>query len=187
MDALHPKIQPAWKAVGEKIIDQQAKALFGGVNIRINIRAAFKAVYETAILYFELHAAPAAAATDPGFGLKIGKDVYDIARATLDALVEKMSAIEYTACVVLSRYDEEVGVTEGSFEKDLRALLALGTGEEIPWYFGLTRRRLRDASDQLGDFSELMAALRKNDWVIDLPNGAFAFKPRHYVWSAKAV
>jgi hypothetical protein len=185
MDQLHQKILTAWTSAGEKITDQQTKALFGGVNIRINVRAAFKAVYESAILYFELHAAPVAAAADPGFVLKVGKDVYDIVRATLDALVEKMTALEYTACVVLSRYEDGAGVTPEAFEKDLRALLALGTGDEIPWYCGLTRHRLREAKGQLGDFSQLMDQLRKNDWLTNRSDGTFAFKPRHYVWSAK--
>jgi hypothetical protein len=188
MEQLHSDILAAWAAAGKKTTDPNIKDLLGGVNIRINIKAAFKAVYESALLYLELHAAAAGAMTDPGFVLKIGKDVYGIVRATLDALVEKMTALEYTACVVLSQYDEKSGVTREPFEKAVRDLLTLGSGDEIPWYFGLTRRRLRDARDELeamGDFSMLMQALRKDDWLTDLNAGAFTFKPRHYVWSEK--
>ena len=186
MSYLTPEILEAWVAAGERITDQQTHGLIGGINFRINVRAAFKAVYVSAKLYFELHAVPAA--LDPGFALGVGKDLYDIVRATLDALVEKMTALEYSACVVLSQYDEKTGVTQPVFEKAVRDLLALGSGEEIPWYFGLTRRRLRDAREQLDaleDFSQLMDALRKNEWLNKLPGDTFAFKPRHYVWSAK--
>jgi hypothetical protein len=76
-------LQKAWGSVLDRQ-DSETQFIVGGVNLRFNVAKGLKAVYLSAKLYFK--AKTFAYPADISALLGVGKDVYDLVIAGLDAL-----------------------------------------------------------------------------------------------------
>jgi len=159
------------------------QALIGGLNFRIDVMKAFKAVYLSAKIGIEAKLALVTGAISPAEAMNMASDAFDIIVTTLDALREKMSPLTYTACVLLSYFD--TGVDPKIFESALKTFLADSDKVDMPWYLGLTQERLQAAREELAfpnGFAKLLTALDDHDWLEPKDRPKLRFKPRHYSW-----
>jgi hypothetical protein len=176
------ELSAAWSAAAEKQYDQQTKALFGEVNIRLNVASALKAVWTTAKICFKAKKAALTGMLGPEEIMGIGADVFGVIVSGLNAIRETLLPLEYAASVVLSSFPE--GATSDEFDKRLREFLETGKGVDLPWYLGMSKGNLQSALEDLkqdGRFAELVRDLKEKDLITE-EKGQLTFKPRHFTW-----
>lgn len=160
--------------------DREVKALIAGLNFRVDVFKAFKAVWYTTKVCVKTAGCVLAGTTSPVEVLEIAYGTYQAVTSTIQALVERMTPLEYTACVYLSSVPEPI--TSSEFQSQLTAFLVSGKVAELPWYMAMTRNRLEASLKDLevpDGFDDLLTKLRKNDWLVE-ENGKLKFKSRHY-------
>jgi hypothetical protein len=176
----------AWQGAGEVVpSDQTTQALIGGVNLRVDVLKAFRAVYISAKVVLSTKKIVLTGVTHPAELLGLAKDVFDAVVTTLDALRERMTALTYTACAILAQHPQ--GLSPEDLEKAIRDFLGGVSAADMPWYLGLTKDHAANALEELSRskaFDDLMARLVDDDWI-DRVDGRLRFRPRHYTWGAK--
>ncbi len=175
----------AWGDVVEPRRDPQPKALIAGVNFRVNVMKAFKAVYLSVKFYIETKKMLVTGIMNPVEVLKIPWDVYDIIIATLDALREKMAVLDYTACVVLSNSPN--GFEEKDFKEAIEKFVQIENVDDLPLYLGFSSKRILESRKAMTSstwFDDLLKRLDHDDWL-ERNGSRIKFEPRHYTWGLK--
>jgi hypothetical protein len=162
------------------------QALFGRVNLRINMAQALKAVYHTTKLYLKAKVALLTGGATPWEFAELAHDAVEVVIATLNAVRETMSDLPYAACVVLSAAEDR-GLTPSEFELALNAFVTDLEWEKLPWYMGFSEKNVDNARKALsnpGAFAALLTKLEDDDWLSH-QGDKLVFKARHYVWGLK--
>lgn len=178
-------VQELWLET-TKIVDTTAatpaQQLLGGVNIRVDVAKTLKAVYLSAKLYLQGHAALVTGAITPWEFAKIAKTTWDLTITVLHAVRETMSELNYTACVVLS--DAPDGMTEQRLLEEIADFLNSVRPNELPWYMGFTDGFVEEARKALTvphAGRDVVAYLEKENWI-RREGDTLIFKPRHMTW-----
>lgn len=164
-------------------VDTTTKALFGGVNVRLNVGKTLKAAFYGAKIWFKAHAAPATGGLSLLDGLSLADDALALVKSALDAVRERVPADAYVALIVLG--SEEKGMRKDAFQSALTAFV--NDAEKAvaqPWYVGLTAGRIADTKAALSKrdgFADLIAYLQKGKWL-DVDGDVIKLKPRHFEW-----
>jgi len=175
------KIERLWKEAARTEFDQQPQALIGGMNVRLNLAKALEAAVQTAHAVIAAGKALASHGTDVLSILEAGSSAVAAATAGIAGVAEKMTAVDYIGSMVLSEHPN--GKTEQQFDAALREFLGSAAGTSFPWYLGLTKTRLEEASEALekDGIKSVLTSLEQADFLIK--NGKiYKFKPRHFVW-----
>jgi hypothetical protein len=182
-----PEDQAELKAAWSGIVEQpktgsgQDKALGFGLNLRINVAKAFKAVWTTAKIFFAAEKIKLTGDLSPATLMGVASDAFTLVVATLDALREKMGGAEYVACVVLSH--AENGVAADGFKTYLQEFISKGLVKTLPWYTLISQPMIKELETALKDddgFEALLGDLDKKNWLERKDDKLF-FKPRNIV------
>lgn len=183
----HELIQLIKGAVHQLPADQAVKALAFGLNLRINVLEALKAAYYTTKVCVTTAGCVLVGHASPFEVIEIAGDAWHGVIATCCALAEKMGPLEYPACVYLSSQTEPI--TDAQFRAGLTEFLTPDSAQELPWYMGMSRRRVAAAFKELSGpdgFRDLMDKLRKREWLIEA-DGKLTFNPRNFTLGLKEV
>jgi hypothetical protein len=168
-------------AVESRPADVTTKALFAGMNFRLNVGKALKAAYYGAKLWFKAHAAPATGGASIGDGLQIANDAFSLVKAALDAIRERVPPDAYVALIVLG--SEPAGMKKQAFRETLTAFVNDASKiDEQPWYVGLSSSRIKAAQTTLAKpdgFDDLVAYLQKEGWI-EIKGETITVKPRNF-------
>ncbi len=144
--ATKDRLTTTWRGIAEELPASAEQIQFMGFNLRLDLSKAFIAVGATATAIASIEGA---AALDPISLLKVPASVVAAVSAGIAAVYEKMHPLHYVACIVLAGHPN--GLTKDEFEKNLRKFLDDSRNKNLPWYLGLTKTRLTDASAALGE------------------------------------
>ena len=172
-----------WAGSATPIGDAQAKALAFGVNFRIDVMAAFRAVAETVHAFGAAARAIASHGGDVEAALTAGTSGIAAARSTVAALAEGLGGFKYVGCIVLA--DHPGGLTQDEFEFYVRQFLAEAEGLRLPWYLGVDADRLETARAELdrpdAGIAALVASLEE-DGLATWQDGRLAYRQVNLRW-----
>lgn len=157
----------------------------GGVNLRVDLRKAFKAVYRTAELGVKAVGYAAAGPFGAWGTIDMAASGYGTVVAVLDAVREPMGADVYVASCVLAAFDN--GLTQEELKDKLRKLIDTTTVTQLPWYLGLTEGFLEGVAERFSTDEGLYNAIEvlvRDGWAeskaIDAREERLFFKERHF-------
>jgi hypothetical protein len=167
----------AVKRVPEQETAEQFRA-FGGqwrLNLKHALAAAAKAVAGAATIVHVLRgqASPADFAG--------GAALLTLWSSFLDAIRQKMTALQYVACVAIAKAPE--GVTRDQLKTVIGEFLKTAESDPPPWWLGLSPKLLADAKVQLAnlpaDPSQFIEDLKKKGWAEE-KDGMIAVRSRNF-------
>ena len=168
-------------AIESRPKDVTTKALFAGMNFRLNVGKALKAAYYGAKLWYKAHAAPATGGLTIGDGLQLANDAVSLVKSALDAIRERVPPDAYVALIVLG--SEPAGMKKQAFRETLTAFVNDASKiEEQPWYVGLSSSRVKAAKTTLekpDGFDDLVAYLQKEGWA-KIEGDTIKIKPKNF-------
>lgn len=186
-DVSQQDLQSVWNevAVAQAVKDPNTQALAAGVNFRVDISKALKAVYLSTKLYLKGKLALANGQVGPLEIGSLGKMLFDVIVTSLDAVRETFTyKSTYTACVVLAGHP--AGLTPSELERELKAFAEGADAEKLPFYMGFTEEFLSSVRKEIESpraFEEILKELRDGKWVQE-SNGRLFFKERHLTLGA---
>jgi hypothetical protein len=165
--------------------DPNTQALLAGVNFRVDISKAIKAAYLSTKLYLKGKLALASGQVGPLEIGSLGKMLFDVVVASLDAVRESFTyKSTYAACVVLAGFP--AGLTPSELESELKAFVEGADAAKLPFYMGFTEKYLTGVRKEIESphaFEEIQNELIDRKWVTE-SNGRLIFKERHFTWGA---
>jgi hypothetical protein len=182
VEALQDELKRTWKSAYTIERERYTQVLIAGVNFRLNVAGALKTVYLSAKIYFKTKKA---ITVDPWTVLDIAKDVYELANAALDALIQDIQKSRYTVAVVLSR--NQRAVSEEELHKSVLEFIGEGEAIDAPWYLHITRKHLdetRDALEQPQGLLNLLTGLQGQKLAEQTLDGKWKFVDRHWTWTS---
>jgi hypothetical protein len=161
--------------------DPQVQALIGGMNVRLNFTEALRAVAAAAHACIAGAKAVASQGADVYSVFEAGAQGFHAAVSAIAAVVEKMSALEYIACVLLSEHPN--GLDQGAFEQEINKFLNSADRKEFPWYVGINENKVVEAKEDLTNdgIAALVDHLKKSGFL-EQSDTMLKFTPRHFTW-----
>lgn len=177
------RLQELWNAAVVPInpppAEDVGQALAFGVNFRINIIKALQAAWETAEVAIKTIAATHVP-FDPVTWLDISAEFFGAAHTIFSSLIQRMSPMDYIACVVLSAHQE--GMTEIEFQDALKSFLDHPNQDQFSWYLRLSDDAITRAKDVLRGknwYQDLLKSLRELKFLNE-NQGKLKFHSRNY-------
>lgn len=179
-------IQTLWSAAVDAARDHQAKALVGGVNLRLDVPKLLKAAYATVKYIGATGKAAASGFVNPLDWLELGASGLAVITAGLDALRQDLGILGYVVCMALA--DHDAGLHKADLKARVSKLLALARTEGMPWYLGFSRERIDSAEQEFSEPDALdmtLADLQRKGLVRIGKNDLVTFTPLHFSWTMR--
>ncbi|AXC09922.1 hypothetical protein ACPOL_0547 [Acidisarcina polymorpha] len=185
------RLASLWREAQDQTIsvsNTTPQALFEGVNFRFHLGHAMKAALETAkavVSFGKAFHSPFEIWSWVECGAEAGAALMSV----FESLVQRMSAIQYVTAVVLSEHIP-AGIKPNALEAKVKDFLNDPKSHEYAWHLGMSKGRLSEAKEAIGDedwFVLSLAKLRDLGFIFDEPvSGKLMFKSINFVVGVKS-